>query len=105
MTESERLAYEQQQQIANSRTSSSSLVSSLSADEANRRTISAAQNLDAMAANFVNSGSRNNNALDLNSLSMRLGDDASGNGGFTRVKQWEKQSKWESGEQNKFIFP
>ena len=89
MSESEKLAREQQRQIAGSQ-SSSSLVS---ASDANRRTVNTANTLDAAAANFV--GSTN--------LASRLNDfdtveNLGGTGGFKRVKSWQKQSKWASGK-------
>lgn len=94
MSESERLARLQQQQLA-----SSSHQSSLSsASEANRRVLDQAQRLDSAAANFVGSSNlaSRNSELDAESLS------GNGTGGYQRVKSWQKQSKWESGELKKY---
>jgi hypothetical protein len=92
MTESERLARVQQQQIASAIRSSSALSS---VDEANRRTINNAQHLDAAAAGFVHSNS--NLANRLNS-ELDTVETLPGSGGFQRVKSWSKQSKWASGK-------
>lgn len=95
MSESERLARLQHQQVANSRQSSSSTSSQqASVLEANRRTLEAAQRLDSAAANFVSSSNlaSRNSDMDAESLS------GTGAGGYQRVKQWQKQSQWESGE-------
>lgn len=86
MSESERLARLQQQQIAGS---SSSAVHSNS--EANRRTIQTASNLDSTAANFV----RGSNLANRNS-EFDLGNTDASNG-YNRVRSWNKQSKWSSG--------
>lgn len=90
MSESERLARLQQQQI-----SGSSSNSALSNSEANRRTIQTASNLDSTAANFV----RTSNLANRNSEFDSSNIDASGTGsGFNRVRSWNKQSKWSSGK-------
>jgi hypothetical protein len=90
MSESENLARVQQQQIAGSSQSSNIH----SASEANRRTYNVANSLDSAAANFVGSNLNSRNS------EFDAGQNL-GNGGFTRVKQWEKQSKWASGELRK----
>lgn len=89
MSESERLARIQQQQVA----SSSSSTSALMAAEANRRTVNTASNLDTAAANFVSSNNLSSRLSDLDNV-----ENLSGNGGFQRVKSWQKQSKWASGK-------
>jgi hypothetical protein len=93
MSESERLARLQQQQVANSRQSSSS-ASHSSVAEANRRTLEMAQRLDSAAANFVGSTNLSNRNAEVDAENIG-GVDA---GGFQRVKSWQKQSKWESGK-------
>ena len=89
MSESERLARLQQQQIAGS--SNNAAVTNL---EANRRTLNAASNLDSAAASFV----RSSNLANRNSEFDSSNTDASGAGGFNRVRSWNKQSKWSSGK-------
>lgn len=95
MSESERLARLQQQQLASSRQSSSS---HSSVAEANRRTLDTASRLDAAAANFVGSSNlaSRNSELDAESIGTADG----GAGGYQRTRSWQKQSKWESGEFN-----
>lgn len=89
MSESERLARLQQQQIAGS--SSNVALSNL---DANRRTLNTASSLDSAAANFV----RSSNLANRNSEFDSSNADASGSGGFNRVRSWNKQSKWSSGK-------
>ena len=91
MSESQRLAELQQRQLASSQQSQQSSTFS-SASEANRRTVDVGQRLDNVAANFVGSSNlaNRNSELDTESLS------GAGNG-YQRVKSWQKQSKWESG--------
>lgn len=90
MTETERLARLQQQQIA-----SSSRGSDISSSDANRRTIQTASNLDSAAADFV----RSSNLANRNSEFDSNTDIASGTGGtgYQKVRSWNKQSKWASG--------
>lgn len=91
MSESERLARLQQQQIAG--TSSGYLQSNA---EANRRTLQTASNLDNTAANFVGSASQlSNRNSEYDTASV--GGSGAGAGGYNRVKSWNKQSKWSSG--------
>lgn len=87
MTESERLAAEQQQQV--SAGSSNRFVANTN-EEANRRTLSRASDLDAAAAKFVKSnvGNRNND-FDLSNV---------GDGGYNNMRSWSRQSKWSSGK-------
>ncbi|KAG5674789.1 hypothetical protein PVAND_004737 [Polypedilum vanderplanki] len=89
MSESERLARIQQQQIAGS--AQSSAVSSV--DEANRRTVNSAQHLDAAAANFVGSRTLADRVGELDTVETFPGSN------FKRVKSWSKQSKWASGSE------
>lgn len=89
MSESERLARLQQQQIAGS--ASNVAVSNI---EANRRTLNTASTLDSAAANFV----RSSNLANRNSEFDASNVDTSGSGGFNRVRSWNKQSKWSSGK-------
>lgn len=98
MSESERLARLQQQQIAGS---SSGI--SLSNLDANQRTLQAASHLDSTAANFV----RNSNLANRNSELDTTSYDGAGTGngnGYTRVMSWNKQSKWASGKIRKFLI-
>jgi len=90
MSESERLARLQQQQIAG--TASNVAVSNI---EANRRTLNTASNLDSAAANFVRSSNLANRNSELDASNV----DTSGSGGFNRVRSWNKQSKWSSGSE------
>jgi hypothetical protein len=90
MSESEKLAREQQRQIAGSQTSSSQL----SASEANRRTVNTANTLDSAAANFVGSTNLQSRLNDFDNV-----ESLGGTGGFKRVKSWQKQSKWASGSE------
>jgi len=89
MSESEKLAREQQRQIASSRSSSSQV----SAAEANRRTVNTASTLDSAAANFVGSTNLQSRLNDFDNV-----ESLGGTGGFKRVKSWQKQSKWASGK-------
>jgi hypothetical protein len=96
MSESQRLAEMQQRQIASSSQSQHQSSSSYSsAAEANRRTLDLASRLDSTAANFVHSQNLANRNSEFDAED--LGAQAIGNGGFQRVKSWQKQSKWESG--------
>lgn len=95
MTEAERLARLQQQQIASSSGSSNVAVTN---SEANRRTLQNAANLDSAAAQFVSSSNVANRNSELDTLSVDSGA-AVGPGGYKRVKSWQKQSKWASGAQ------
>lgn len=88
MSESERLARLQQQQIVAS--SSNVALSNL---DANRRTLNTASNLDSTAANFVRSSNLANRNSEFDSSNV----DSSGASGFNRVRSWNKQSKWSSG--------
>jgi hypothetical protein len=96
MSESQRLAEAQQRQIAppsslpQHQASSSSYSS---ASEANRRTLDLAQRLDSAAANFVHSQNLANRQSEFDTEDLG----STGNGGYQRVKSWQKQSKWESG--------
>lgn len=88
MSESERLAREQQRQIAGS----ASQVATV--DEANRRALNSAANLDSAAASFVSSSNLSNRlASELDNV-----ENVAGTGGYQRVKSWQKQSKWASGK-------
>lgn len=87
ISESERLARLQQQQIAGS--SSGSAVSS---SDANRRTLQTASTLDSAAANFVRSSNIANRNSELDTASYDAGA-----GGYNKVRSWNKQSKWSSG--------
>lgn len=91
MSESERLARIQQQQIAASARGSQAVSS---VDEANRRTVNSAQHLDAAAASFVGSSNLRNR---LNSELDTV--ETIPTGGYQRVKSWQKQSKWASGSE------
>lgn len=96
MSESERLARLQQQQIAGS-----SSGGSLSTYDANRRTVQNAANLDSAAANFVRTSNLASRTSDFDTASVdggaaRVGAGA-GAGGFHNVRSWNKQSKWSSG--------
>jgi hypothetical protein len=88
ISESERLAKLQQQQI-----SGSSNGVAISNSEANRRTMQVASNLDSTAANFVRTSNLANRNSELDSSNA----DASGAGGYNNVRSWNKQSKWSSG--------
>jgi hypothetical protein len=90
MSESEKLAREQQRQIASSQSSSSQI----SASEANRRTVNTASTLDSAAANFVGSTNLQSRLNDFDNVESLGGT----TGGFKRVKSWQKQSKWASGK-------
>ncbi|CAG9797964.1 unnamed protein product [Chironomus riparius] len=90
MSESEKLAREQQRQVAGSQTSSSQLTAS----EANRRTVNTANTLDTAAANFVGSTNLQSRLNDFDNV-----ESLGGTGGFKRVKSWQKQSKWASGSE------
>lgn len=87
MTEAERLARIQQQQL-----SGSTQTSYLSNSNANRRTLDAASRLDSAAASFVRPNLANRNS------ELDAEDTGAGTGGYTRVKQWNKQSSWSSGK-------
>lgn len=89
MSESERLARIQQNQIAASQSASG-----YSATEANRRTVNVASNLDSAAANFISSSNLGNRFSELDNV-----ENIAGTGGYKRVKSWQKQSKWASGSQ------
>lgn len=91
MSESERLARLQQQQISGS--SSNVAISNL---DANRRTLNTASNLDSAAANFVRSSNLASRTSDFDTASVDGSD--SGAGGYNRVRSWNKQSKWASGK-------
>lgn len=90
MSESERLARLQQQQIAGGSSSSAGLTNL----DANRRTLNTASNLDSAAASFVRSSNLASRISDADSSSV----DGTGAGGFNRVRSWNKQSKWSSGK-------
>lgn len=87
MSESQRLAELQQRQLASSQQSSTFA----SASEANRRTVDVAQRLDNVAADFVGSSNLANRNSELDTTENLSG------AGYQRVKSWQKQSKWESG--------
>lgn len=100
MSESERLARLQQQQIAGS-----SSGGSLSTYDANRRTVQNAANLDSAAANFVRTSNLASRTSEFDTASVdggaaRVGT-GTGAGGFHNLRSWNKQSKWSSG--NAFI--
>ncbi|XP_070509318.1 serine-rich adhesin for platelets-like isoform X2 [Chironomus tepperi] len=92
MSESEKLAREQQRQIAGSQSSASQLTAS----EANRRTVNTASTLDSAAANFVGSTNLQSRLSDFDNVESLGG---AGGTGFKRVKSWQKQSKWASGSE------
>lgn len=92
MSESEKLAREQQRQIAGSSQSSSSQL--LTASDANRRTVNTANTLDSAAANFVGSTNLQSRLNDFDNVESLGGSGT----GFKRVKSWQKQSKWASGK-------
>lgn len=88
ISESERLARLQQQQIAGA-----SSGSAVSTSDANRRTMQTASSLDSAAANFVRTSNLANRNSELDTASF----DNSGTGGYNKVRSWNKQSKWSSG--------
>lgn len=86
MTESERLARLQQQQV----TGSSRNVGIANSD-ANHHTLQTASNLDSAAASFVRSSDLANRNSEFDSSNGDV------TGGYNRVRSWNKQSKWSSG--------
>jgi len=90
MSEAERLAKLQQQQI-----SGSSSNYAITNSDANRRTLHTASNLDSAAANFVRSSNIANRNSEYDSANL----DGSTGGGYNRVRSWNKQSKWASGSE------
>lgn len=95
MTEAERKARLQQQQISGSSSNSAN-----SNSEANRRTIQTASNLDSAAANFVRTSNLANRNSEIDSANIDGAGAGAGAGGYSRVRSWNKQSKWSSGEDN-----
>lgn len=93
MSESERLARLQQQQISGS----SSNAAAASNYDANRRTLHTASNLDSAAANFVRSSNLASRNSEFDTASVDGAATGAGAGGFNRVRSWNKQSKWSSG--------
>lgn len=89
MSESERLARLQQQQV-----SASSRNAGVTSTDANRRTLQTASNLDSAAATFVRSSDLANRNSEFDSSNS----DVTGTGGFNRARSWNKQSKWSSGK-------
>jgi hypothetical protein len=93
MSEAEKLARLQAKSISSGATSST-YGSTTNIDDINRRTLEQAEQLDTKSADFVNSESANRFSLDGLDLSNVATD-----GGYKRVKSWQKQSKWASGSQ------
>ena len=99
MSESERLARLQQQQIGGS--SSGSLQS---ASELNRRVAQQATSLDSAAAGFVSGSSLGNRFNEHENSNVNAAGTGAGTPGYQHVRSWNRQSEWSSGKNVLLIF-